>query len=72
MYSKEVQQWRREGLLVFMGVIREDFMKEVAFNPNLKVCSEFKLEGKKGKVLLTEGLAQANAWTGEQVEGLFG
>lgn len=55
-----------------MGVIQEDFIKEVAFNPNLKVWAKFKLEERKEEVLHTEGLAQANAWRGEQVEGLFG
>lgn len=63
MCCEEGQQWRREGLLVLMGAIREDFTKEVTFNPNLKV---------RAALVHTEGLAQANAWRGEQVEGLSG
>lgn len=64
---KEVQQQKRKEISILTGVIREDSIKEVAFEPNLKRWAGFKLEMKEGRVLHAEGRAQANARMGKKV-----
>lgn len=69
---KAVQQEKRKELLILTAVIREDSIKEAAFELNLKRWAGFKLEMKEGKVLHAEGIAQANAWIDKKVEAVFG